>query len=356
MAKRLAENITSLYLGAAQRLKSRTSRRKIVAYVESYDDVSFWRAVLDEFEDESVYFEIMLPSRRTLGKGKKLVLMNRLGMQLGNYMIACVDADYDYLLQKTTPTSRMVNESPFVFHTYAYAIENYQCYAANLHRICVMATLNDRQIVDFEGFIREYSKIIWPLFVWSVWAYRRGHYREFTMTEFGNHVGFTDINVYHPEQTLEMVRRRVNRKIAWLQHHFPGARRDYEPLKKELQELGVTPETTYLYIQGHLLFENVVSPLLNPVCAMLRKEREREIRNLAEHDIQRQNELASYQHSQNAVEEMLRKNVAFKDAPPYQRLRADIRALIERIGRSNADAQSDATSADRMSEGDFGAD
>ena len=331
MAKRLSENLTSLYLGAAQRLKPKTARRKIVAYVESYDDVFFWRTVLDDFEDDSRYFEIMLPSRSTLGKGKKLVLTNKLGPQLGNYMIACVDADYDYLLQGATPTSRLINRNPFVFHTYAYAIENYQCYAETLHRVCVMATLNDRQIVDFESFMREYSQLIWPLFVWSVWVYRRNHYREFTLTEFGNHVSFSDINVYHPEQTLELVRRRVNRKIAWLQRHFPQAKKDYEMLKTELLGLGVTPETTYLYIQGHTLFYNFISPLLDPVCILLRKEREREIRNLAEHDTQRQNELSCYQHSQNSVEDMLRKNVGFKDAPPYKLLERDIRRLLDRM-------------------------
>ena len=329
MAKRLSENLTSLYLGAAQKLKSKTARKKIVAYVESYDDIFFWRTVLDEFEDEHCYFEIMLPSRSTLGKGKKLVLMNRLGPQLGNYMIACVDADYDYLMQDATQTSRLVNRNPYVFHTYVYAIENYQCYAESLHRVCVMATLNDRQVVDFEGFMREYSCIIWPLFVWSVWVYRNDRYRDFTLSEFGTTVSFNELNVYHPELTLDYVRRKVNRKMAWLQHHFPEARKGYGPLKAELLQLGVTPETTYLYIQGHTLFDNVVSPLLTPVCILLRKEREREIKKLAEHEIQRQNELSCYQHSQNSVEEMLKKNVGFKNAPPYQQLRRDLAKLVE---------------------------
>lgn len=329
MAKRLSENLTSLYLGAAQKLKSKAARKKIVAYVESYDDIFFWRTVLDEFEDEHCYFEIMLPSRSTLGKGKKLVLMNRLGPQLGNYMIACVDADYDYLMQDATQTSRLVNRNPYVFHTYVYAIENYQCYAESLHRVCVMATLNDRQVVDFEGFMREYSRIIWPLFVWSVWVYRNDRYRDFTLSEFGTTVSFNELNVYHPELTLDYVRRKVNRKMSWLQRHFPEARKGYGPLKAELLQLGVTPETTYLYIQGHTLFDNVVSPLLTPVCILLRKEREREIKKLAEHEIQRQNELSCYQHSQNSVEEMLKKNVGFKNAPPYQQLRRDLAKLVE---------------------------
>ena len=329
MAKRLSENLTSLYLGAAQKLKPKAARKKIVAYVESYDDIFFWRTVLDEFEDEHCYFEIMLPSRSTLGKGKKLVLMNRLGPQLGNYMIACVDADYDYLMQDATQTSRLVNRNPYVFHTYVYAIENYQCYAESLHRVCVMATLNDRQVVDFEGFMREYSRIIWPLFVWSVWVYRNDRYRDFTLSEFGTTVSFNELNVYHPELTLDYVRRKVNRKMSWLQRHFPEARKGYGPLKAELLQLGVTPETTYLYIQGHTLFDNVVSPLLTPVCILLRKEREREIKKLAEHEIQRQNELSCYQHSQNSVEEMLKKNVGFKNAPPDQQRRRDRAKLVE---------------------------
>ena len=56
MGKRLSDNLSSLYIGAANRLKPKKARRKIVAYVESYDDVSFWRTLLGEFEDDTRYF------------------------------------------------------------------------------------------------------------------------------------------------------------------------------------------------------------------------------------------------------------------------------------------------------------
>ena len=39
MGKRLSENLSSLYIGAANKLKPKCSRRKIIAYVESYDDI-----------------------------------------------------------------------------------------------------------------------------------------------------------------------------------------------------------------------------------------------------------------------------------------------------------------------------
>lgn len=333
MKKRLQDHLSSGYIESANKLRSKRLKKRIVAYVESYDDVFFWRSILKKFENDEYYFEVMLPSRTSLSRGKKSALMNMLGPGLGEYMIACVDADYDWLLQGATEMSRTVCSNPYVIHTYAYAIENYQCYAPNLHTICVMSTLNDRIMIDLNAFMSEYSSIIWPLFVWNIWCYRYNNYSEFTMSDFCEVVTFRDVNPYHPENTLQAVKNRVNKKIAWLQRRFPEGKKTYAPLRAELLNMGLTPETTYLFMQGHSVFENVVMPLLTPVCTLLRKEREREIVKLAEHEIQRQNELACYQHSQAPVDDMLRKNTGFRTSKPYEWLSEDIRRLMEEVGR-----------------------
>lgn len=333
MKKRLQDHLSSGYIESANKLRSKRLKKRIVAYVESYDDVFFWRSILKKFENDDYYFEVMLPSRTSLSRGKKSALMNMLGPGLGEYMIACVDADYDWLLQGSTEMSRIVCTNPYVIHTYAYAIENYQCYAPNLHTICVMSTLNDRVMIDLNAFMSEYSSIIWPLFVWNIWCYRYNNYSEFTMSDFCEVVTFRDVNPYHPENTLQAVKNRVNKKIAWLQRRFPEGKKTYAPLRAELLNMGLTPETTYLFMQGHSVFENVVMPLLTPVCTLLRKEREREIVKLAEHEIQRQNELACYQHSQAPVDDMLRKNTGFRTSKPYEWLSEDIKRLMEEVGR-----------------------
>lgn len=333
MKKRLQDHLSSGYIESANKLRSKRLKKRIVAYVESYDDVFFWRSILKKFENDEYYFEVMLPSRTSLSRGKKSALMNMLGPGLGEYMIACVDADYDWLLQGATEMSKTVCSNPYVIHTYAYAIENYQCYAPNLHTICVMSTLNDRVMIDLNAFMSEYSSIIWPLFVWNIWCYRYNNYSEFTMSDFCEVVTFRDVNPYHPENTLQAVKNRVNKKIAWLQRRFPEGKKTYAPLRTELLNMGLTPETTYLFMQGHSVFENVVMPLLTPVCTLLRKEREREIVKLAEHEIQRQNELACYQHSQAPVDDMLRKNTGFRTSKPYEWLSEDIKRLMEEVGR-----------------------
>ena len=334
MGKRLSDNLSSLYIGAANRLKPKKAKRRIIAYVESYDDVSFWRSVFADFEDENHYFEVMLPSKKSLCKGKKSVLMNQLGSRLGQNMVACVDSDYDYLLQGVTSTSRQINNSRYVFQTYAYAIENYQCYAESLHDACVMATLNDHKLIDLVGFMTLYSQIAYPLFIWSVWFYRQHNLNEFSLFDFCSFVRLDHVSVRQPEQCLLAMDKRVKRKLAELEKKHTDALDEIEFMKAEFSYLGVTPENTYMFIQGHHIMESVAMKILTPVCNALRREREEEIKRLAEHHTQFRNELTCYERSILPVDVVLRKQTGFKESPVYKKLEKDIVEFLKRIRQS----------------------
>ena len=331
MADKLSGYINSSYFEAANHMRPKWKQLKVIVYVESYDDIFFWRDVLAKYETDQIGFEIVLPSRTNLSRGKKSAIMNHLGSGLGTSMIACVDADFDYLLQGHTPASKAFLSNEFVVHTYVYAIESYQCYAPTLHEICVMATLNDHKVFDFEEYLRAYSIIIYDLFIWSIWLYRNDLANEFPMAAFCNTTTTHKVNVFNPEDTLEHLRKNVNRKVATLQQEYPQAKGKLNALKDELFHLGVTPENTYLYIQGHHLKDNIVLEVLTPICNNLRRAREKEIKQCAEHAQQMDNELASYQHSQASVEEMLRRNTLYKSAPQFQLLTKHLEAVIAKL-------------------------
>ncbi|SEW08118.1 Protein of unknown function [Prevotella aff. ruminicola Tc2-24] len=335
MARRLRDNLNSKYFEAANALTSKKARRRIVAYVESYDDIYFWRTVLSEFENDKRYFEVMLPSKVNLTRGKKSVLMNFLegeGRQgdepLGRDMIACVDADYDYLIQGRTAQSRRVLESPYVFHTYVYAIENYQCYAPSLHNVCVSVTLNDHRIFDFRGYFEQFSEALFPLFVWSIMLYRNGNYPKFSITDFNRIADPGGFNVHNPVPSIANVRRKVHTKINELQRLFPDAKEEYLATKNEIMSLGVTPQTTYLYMQGHHLFDTVVSPILSKVCNLLRQERQNEIYHASAHRTQKRNEMSCYENSLQDIKVMLKKNTGYVFSDQFRRLQDDIRNYL----------------------------
>lgn len=329
--RRLKENVSSRYLEAANQLRSKTARRRIVAYVESYDDVFFWRTVLSRFETGECYFEVLLPSARTLERGKKSAIMRVLEERVGRDMIACVDADYDYLMQQATEASRKMIGNPYVFHTFAYSIENLQCYAPSLHEVCVAVTLNDHRLIDIAEFMRQYSTAVFPLFVWSIWHYRNSIYNEFSITDFNHVIDMGRFNLSNPYATIANVRRKVGKRIAMLQRRHPEAKESYLRLKSELiRTLGVTPGETYLYIQGHHLFDKVVMPVMDKVCSQLIREREMEIRRQAVHNTQMRNELSCYSRSTQDIEQMLKKNVAYVMSGPFQRILKSVEAFLKR--------------------------
>ena len=47
--KKLTEYINSKFIEAANALRPKKARHRIIAYVESYEDISFWRSVHDSY-------------------------------------------------------------------------------------------------------------------------------------------------------------------------------------------------------------------------------------------------------------------------------------------------------------------
>ncbi|MDO4949696.1 MAG: DUF4435 domain-containing protein [Bacteroidales bacterium] len=329
MSKRLTEILSSNYVAAANKLRPKSARHKILAFVESYDDIAFWHSILSDFENDRVYFQIVPPSQSSLTKGKKTVLANQLGDRLGYSMIACIDSDYDYLLQDANPTSSNINSNPFIFQTYTYSIENYQCYAESLHEVCVQATMNDREIIDFVELFRMYSEIAFPLLAWSVWFHRRKNKKEFSIADCCHLLTLERIDVYHMERSLWQMNRKVQNKIKGFETDYPIGKIEVEKLQQEFNSLGVTPDNSYLFVQGHHIMDAVVMRILAPVCNILRREREMEIQRLAEHSMQYRNELSGYENRQTNVNEILRRNTDFRKCPMYEMIVRDLQRFME---------------------------
>lgn len=331
MAKRLTDNINSQYFEAINKMTPKKARRRIVVYVESYDDVFFWRSVLGRYEDDKLTFDIMLPSRNQhLDRGKKAAISNML-KGVGRDMIACVDADYDYILQGATEMSRQMLENPYIFHTYAYAIENFQCYAKGLHETCVMVTLNDHRIFNFERFLQSYSQTIWPLFVWHVvFLQRRKMTMHFDMCEFNKVVVLPSVRIQNPKWAIEYLSKKVRAKMFQLERRFPKLKDALPEAERMLRDLGINDNNTYLYIQGHHLFDLVVSPVVQTVCDILRNEQENDIRDRAVHSEQARTEIACYENSLGKVKMMMKKNTYYQFSSEFQKILADVERYLEK--------------------------
>lgn len=301
--------------------------RLVKVYVEGYDDVAFWRGVFDDYETDRLRFEISVPPRQDLAKGKR-VLLEMIPLS-GPDLILCMDSDFDYLFDGQTEQSRLVNDSPYLFHTYAYAAENYLCYPPSLHRVCARATKNDAQIFDFEAFMTSYSQIIYPVFLWYAYSARRKNENTFTLLDFRSTVRLNYLDLRDDgNETLAWLKRQVDKRVRSLEAENPQWIDQVKFLGEQIAEYGITPYNVYLFMQGHTLLDNVVMILLNAVCEKLRDMATQRIASSSKQGTALKNEVSNYNNSLRNVREVLLDNEHYKDCFLYHKLRQDIERYI----------------------------
>ena len=344
-----------LYDMKTEKLKQRRRRRDLTAYnperlpdilppeddrhlvhvfVEGYEDVAFWRGIFDHFHNPYLRFEISVPNREDMPKGKK-VLLSMLNHSNPEEVILCVDSDFDYLFNGSTEQSKEVLSANNMFHTYTYATENYLCYAPSLRNVCVKATKNDTRIFDFVRFFASYSRTIYPLFLWYVFSARHNSENAFTLAEFRASVrlGYVDIR-HNGENTLSWLERNVARRQQALEQDNPTLVDAVAELGEEIKARGVTEENCYLYMHGHTLMDNVVMPTLSVVCDKLRQLAVAKIHNSKVEGVALKNELQNYTNTLRSIRDVLLDNENYTSSPLYKQLRDDIQEYLDiMIGR-----------------------
>ena len=313
-------------------------RHLVHVYVEGYEDVAFWRGIFDHFRNPYLRFEISVPNRDDLPKGKK-VLMSMLDRTEKESVLLCVDSDFDYLFAGETEQSARILNADNMFHTYTYATENYLCYAPSLRNVCVKATKNDTRIFDFERFMAAYSEIIYPLFLWYVHSARNSTESVFTLAEFRAAVrlGYVDIR-HNGEGTLAWLQRNVERRRQALESDNPTMCEAVEALGNQLSKRGVERDNCYLFMHGHTLMDNVTMPLLTAVCDKLRQLSVAKINGSKVEGIALKNELQNYTNTLRSIRDVLLDNENYTSCPLYKRLRDDIQEYLDvMIGRIKAE-------------------
>ncbi len=304
-------------------------RLEVKVYVEGYEDVAFWRSIFDRFDNPYLRFEITVPERGDLPKGKK-VLMQAIA-DSSEEMLLCVDSDFDYLFAGRTEQSRDVLAARYMFHTYAYATENYLCYAPSLHNVCVKATKNDTHIFDFVEFMSRYSEIIYPLFIWYAFSAQQASEHLFPLTNFKQSVKINYLDTEdNGRSTLEWLERNVEKRCRMLERHNAKLVPAMHHFEHQLRERGLKPESCYLFMHGHTLMDNVVMVLLNSVCARLRDMSLARIHSSQKRGIALKNEISNYQNSLRSIRDVLLDNENYTRCPLYMRLQRDIVRYISR--------------------------
>ena len=307
------------YAAAAKRfaLDAKMFRCRAAVHVENKDDIGFWNTVLKHFVPEG-RFHFIAGSRNEYGRetfGVTQCLKYFDFLSPGFFI--CIDSDYRYLLGE-----RQINAGHFVLQTYTYSFENHHCFAEGLDDVCSRATRMQNRIFDFRRFMREYSHILYDLFMWHLY-FQRKEPAVFSQAEFDKYIGLSNSKnnpiVYrNGERALEDLRRRVTRRTESFKRRFPEV--DLGKVKKHYERLGVTADTVYLYVRGHNLYD-MVSLVCKEVCkAMLRQAKRGQV-------VSRER-LREVYRGRYSVDYQLRQNIKYGSYLPICKIEKDVARLL----------------------------
>ena len=303
-------------------------KRLVRVFVEGYEDVAFWRGIFDHFANPYLRFEISVPTRKDLPKGKKVLLS--MAEEADEELLLCMDSDFDYLFSDEDEVSQQIVASPYMFHTYTYATENYLCYAPSLHNVCVKAVKNDAHIFDFEKFMADYSRTIYPLFLWYAYSASRKTENVLTLLDFKSaaRIGYLDIEA-NGVNTIAWLQRNVERRVAQLESENPDMASEIPAFAERIRAKGVEPELTYLFMHGHTLMDNVILPVLSGVCEKLRQLSLSQIICSSKEGVALKNEMSNYNNTLRSIRDVLLDNENYTSSPLYKQLKADIQQYID---------------------------
>ncbi len=287
---KLTDKLTSGYFKARNALNQRKGQKIIEIFVENEADVPFWKDIFTRFGQPNIQTKIHPASKDSLARGKQTVLKH--ADDAGEFLLLCVDSDCDYLFDGETKQSEQIKQNPFIFQTYAYAIENYQCIAENLQQVVLEATLSDEELFDFVGFMERFSEIIYELWIYACYYERQAQQSGSNSLDAINLSNQIDI-VNSGENELLDLEKRVAEQLKSLPEIDAVTLNNF---KQQLEQLGLKPSNTYLFIQGHLLYNRIVKKLLERVCHFLKSEKRQEYQTSVASDSQKKQKCNEYRN------------------------------------------------------------
>ena len=259
------------YRLAAKRFKAETKLYGCTAaiHLENKNDEIFWGKILKEvFPDKKFRF---ISASRSIGGNITCGCTQCLHYKdfLSKEFWIAIDSDYRYLNQQEE-----ITRNPYILQTYTYSFENHFCYGENANQAeieCCGAVK-----IDFTQFLREYSRIVYPLLVWQLYMQdvapqtfpQRVFHRLLTLPIGAKAAENNGASI------LQLLKERVRKLETHFRNQFPEADPTWHEAR--CQDLGVHRDNCYLFVRGHQLYDLITD--LGRRIRQERKQKEPEIK------------------------------------------------------------------------------
>lgn len=256
-----------------------------IVYVEDPNDILFWSRIFDNTYDIRIY-------QNNLNKcetGKRN--LEKIYSKCHSSLLVAVDCDYDYLCPEQNRYAYSMCSNPYVIHTVGYSRESVIYSSGYLSHIIDKINYTFRfSNINIDLFLSSYSRLFYPVFVRFLYLINNQDFmstdekKQKILKDKLNKFLTIDIKLNADLSIdisiLDRKEKEINRIVRFLDKKI-YEREAFSKFIESFNQKGLTSDNMYRFINGHVLEEKIITPLLKEI-HRLRKEYE--IQNMPQYN------------------------------------------------------------------------
>lgn len=247
---------------------------KGLIYLENERDCAFWEEVLEATNPNQYDIKRSI-AENNKSRGKRS--LEKLYSTLNPNVLVAIDADFDYLCPKNTDYSEYIS-GDYILHTFSYSRESVMCNVESINDTIKKIRLYEKSNFNISDIIKTYSIICYKalpkfLFLFNLRnenVNESSFHDDLTISPSKELPLFTsdfEFNLAIFKQLEEKVEARLNRHNEIIESENLSA--EFDLYLEHLLTLGFNENNAYRYISGHLIYENLILPILKAIKSTL---------------------------------------------------------------------------------------
>lgn len=272
---RIANSSQFIQLGS--KFRSKEQKEKVYIYVEDDMDIPFWRHFFKMYEQKyDITIQTLQIAKKEL-RGKS-ALLSRINLTtLGPNKLICIDSDLDLIIPNYSNYSKDILSNKYIITTILYSIESFKCHSTNLKNYIYNSTLCNNIKEDIEQIISTFSILISNLFLISLVSICKQD-NFYSMKDFKKDLTKITYAKEGFKKSINYIQTRENAMAAYQKSYFS----ETKAFEDYLKECSFNRNEYYLLINGHVLMDIIILPILKFIASPLIAEKIKSIRNLQE--------------------------------------------------------------------------
>lgn len=256
----MSRSISNSYTAREELLlypEAKRGKRPLTIHIEDRFDRNFWMKILAPYADVLDINYVWQHTRfnghcETTSNGKSSIMSSIRDSKicLSETEIACIDADYDLLIDDDY--TQYIKSNPYIVTTEWHSVENIICHYDNIKAL-FFALSDQQKCPDFKEFLETKAQEYAPLFLLHLTSH------QFNKDEY---------SLKHLTDDIESIENGQLTVLEVLKQHkeyIDGMQVCIDEIESNVKAQGYERDSYYKIIQGHLLMSQIARPYITKI-------------------------------------------------------------------------------------------